>query len=114
MPLALHLAQNVDAIVVAQCARHLVVVHRQMVLLDAPQLRQAGGVDDLEDARVAALPRNEVGVALLAIVQQLLQEVPQQATVCGERERETRIRMGLVRVNKKKRKYFRIVFQCRE
>lgn len=52
-----------------------------MVLLDAPQFGQAGRIDDLEDARLAGLPRDEVRVALRIVVEQLLEEVPQQATV---------------------------------
>lgn len=81
MSLALHLSQDIHAVVVAQSARHLVVVHGQMVLLDAPELGQAGGIDDLEDTRVAAFPGYQIAVLLVAIVQQLLQEVPQQAAI---------------------------------
>ena len=36
MPLSLDFPENVDAVVVSQCPGHLVVVHRQVVLLNAP------------------------------------------------------------------------------
>lgn len=77
MPFALHLPQDVDTVVVPQCPGHFVVVHREVVLLFAPQFGQSSRVDDLEDAGVTALPRNVAAVALGRIVQQLLQEVPQ-------------------------------------
>uniref|UniRef100_A0A182QT81 Uncharacterized protein n=1 Tax=Anopheles farauti TaxID=69004 RepID=A0A182QT81_9DIPT len=77
----LYLTQDVDAVVVAQGTRHLVVVHREVVLLLAPQLRQPGGIDDLKHARIAALPRDVAAVPLARIVQELLQKVPQQAAV---------------------------------
>ena len=54
-----------------------------MVLLDAPELSQALGVHDLEDPGVLVLPLDVCGVALVGVVQQLLQEAPQQATVAG-------------------------------
>lgn len=72
MPFALHLAQNIDAIIITQGTRHFVIVHRQMILLDAPQLGQAGGIDNLKDAGVSALPGDEIAVLLVAIVKQLL------------------------------------------
>jgi hypothetical protein len=43
---------------------------------------QPGRVDNLEDARLLVLPLDVAGVPLGPVVQQLLQEVPQQATVC--------------------------------
>ena len=78
---ALDLAEDVDAVVVAQGARHLVVVHRRVVLLDAPETGQTGRIGDLEDARFAVLPGDVVRVALAGIVEQLLQKVPQQPAV---------------------------------
>ena len=81
MALALHLPQYIDAIIVAESAAHLVVVHRQMVLLDAPESGEARGIDDLEYAGLSALPRYVVGVALRRVVQQLLQKVPEQSAV---------------------------------
>lgn len=39
--LALHFPQDVDAVVIAEGPRHLVVVHGQVILLDAPQLGKA-------------------------------------------------------------------------
>lgn len=47
-----------------------------MVLLDAPELGEACWVNDFEDTGVAALPGNVVAVALLVVVQELLEEVP--------------------------------------
>lgn len=52
-----------------------------MILLDAPQLGQAGGIDDLEDTRVAAFPGNQIAVLLIPIVQQLLQKVPKETAI---------------------------------
>jgi hypothetical protein len=42
---------------------------------------QPSRVDDLEDPRLLVLPLDVAGVPLGPVVQQLLQEVPQQATV---------------------------------
>ena len=81
MPLALDLPQDVDSVVVSERARHLVVVHRQVVLLNAPKLGQAGRVHDLEHPGLLVLPGDVAGVALARIVQQLLKEVPEQPTV---------------------------------
>lgn len=77
VPLALDLPQNVDSVVVPQRARHLVVVHGKMVLLDAPQLGQSRRIDNFEHARIPILPRNVTGVPLGGVVQQLLEEVPE-------------------------------------
>jgi hypothetical protein len=43
---------------------------------------QSGRVDNLEDACLLVLPLDVAGVPLGPVVQQLLQEVPQQTTVC--------------------------------
>jgi hypothetical protein len=83
MALALDLPQYVDAVVVAQGPTHLVVVHGEMILLDAPEPSQARGVDDFEDPGVPALPRDVVGVTLRGIVEQLLEKVPEQSAVCN-------------------------------
>lgn len=69
MSLALNLPQDVHAVIISQSTRHLVVVHRQVVLLDAPKFRQTRWVDDLEDSCVTALPCDIIAVALLVIVQ---------------------------------------------
>ena len=52
-----------------------------MVLLDAPEPRQSSWISDLEDAGLLVLPLDVRGVPLAWIVQQLLQEVPEQATI---------------------------------
>ena len=52
-----------------------------MVLLDAPEPRQSCRISDLEDAGLLVLPLDVRGVPLAWIVQQLLQEVPEQATI---------------------------------
>jgi hypothetical protein len=52
-----------------------------MILLDAPELGQAGGVDDLKHSRVLVLPGDVVGVATLRVVKQLLQKVPKEPPV---------------------------------
>jgi len=79
--LSLDLAQNIHAVVVAQSSRHLVVVHGKVVFLDTPQFGQTGRVDNLEDAGVTALPGNVAGVPLCGVIEQLLQKVPQKATI---------------------------------
>jgi hypothetical protein len=84
MSLALDLPQDVHAVVVTKGTRHLVVVHRQMILLDSPEFRKSCWIDDLENSSVAALPRDVIAVALLMIVQQLLKEVPQKSAVWKE------------------------------
>lgn len=48
MSLALDLAQNVHPVVVSEGPRHLVVIHRQVILLDAPQFGQTWRVDNFE------------------------------------------------------------------
>jgi hypothetical protein len=40
VPLSLDLPEDVDPVVVAEGAGHLVIVHRQVVLLDTPQPKQ--------------------------------------------------------------------------
>lgn len=77
VPLALNFSQYVYAVVVPQSTRHLIVVHRQVVLLNAPELGEASWVDNFEDTGVAALPCDIVAVALLVVVQKLLKEVPE-------------------------------------
>ena len=81
MPLPLHLPQDVHSVVVAQRPGHLIIVHTQVVLLNAPQSSQAGRIDDFEDACVLILPLDIRSVPLAWVVQQLLQKVPQQPTV---------------------------------
>lgn len=72
MTFALDFAQDVDAVIVAKSTGHLVVVHGEMVLLDAPQLCQASWIHNLEHACFSAFPCDEVAVALSWIVQKLL------------------------------------------
>jgi hypothetical protein len=81
MALSLDLAQDVYAVVVAKGSGHFVVVHGEMVLLDAPKLGQAGGVHNFEDASIAALPGNVAGIPLCRVVEKLLKEIPQEATI---------------------------------
>jgi len=58
-----------------------------MILLDAPQLGQTGGIDNLKDARITAFPGYQIAVLLIAIIQQLLQKVPKQAAICKREKR---------------------------
>ena len=81
MAFSLYFAEDVDPVVIAEGPGHLVVVHGRMVLLDAPEASQSGRIGDFEDARFAVLPGDVVRVALARVVEQLLQEIPQQATV---------------------------------
>lgn len=39
MPFALDFSKYVNAVIVTQSSAHLVVIHRQMILLDAPESR---------------------------------------------------------------------------
>ena len=81
MTLSLDFAEDVDPVIIAEGPGHLVVVHGRMVLLDAPESSQSGRIRDFKHARLAVLPGDVVRVALTGIVQQLLQEIPQQPTV---------------------------------
>jgi len=72
MSFSLHFAQNVDSVVISKSSGHLVVIHRKMVLLNAPKFSQSGGINDLEDARLLVLPRDVAGVPLTTVVEQLL------------------------------------------
>ena len=79
--LPLDFPEDVDSVVIPQGTRHLVIVHREVVLLDPPELGQAGRVHDLEDSGVLVLPGDVVGVTLLRIVEQLLEKVPKEPPV---------------------------------
>ena len=81
MTLSLDLPQNVDSVVISQCSGHFVVVHGQVVLLNAPQFGQAGRIDNLKHPRVLVLPGNVGLISLLSIIQKLLQEVPEESSV---------------------------------
>ena len=81
MTFSLNLAKNVDSVIISERAGHLVVVHRQVVLLNAPKLGQTGRVDNLEDSGLLVLPGDVAGVPLALVVEQLLQKVPQETTV---------------------------------
>lgn len=76
MSFSLNFSEDVHPVVVAQGAGHLVVVHGEVILLDAPELGQTSGIHYLEHAGVVALPRDVVGVTLAGVVKQLLEEVP--------------------------------------
>lgn len=82
VPFALNLPEYIDTVVVPKCSAHLVVIHRQMVLLYAPESGETGRIDDLEYTGLPALPRNVVSISLRGVVQQLLQEVPEKSAVC--------------------------------
>ena len=81
VPLSLDLSEYVDPVVVSEGPGHLVVVHGEVVLLDAPQLGQPRRVHDLEHAGLLVLPRDVGGVATGGVVEQLLQKVPQESAV---------------------------------
>ena len=85
MSLSLHLPQNVDSVVISESATHLVIIHAQVVFLNAPEPGQARRVDNLEDSGLLVLPLDVGGVPLPRVVKQLLQEVPQQPPVGGGR-----------------------------
>jgi len=77
VPFSLDLPKDVDSIVIAKSSAHLIIVHRQMVLLDSPKTCQSRWVDYLKDARLYVLPRYKTAVSLTWVIQQLLQKVPQ-------------------------------------
>lgn len=77
MTFTLDFSQNVDAIVVTKSAAHLVVIHGQVIFLNAPESGETGWIDDLEDTGFPAFPRDIVCVSLRRVVEQLLQEVPE-------------------------------------
>ena len=56
-----------------------------MVLLDAPKPRQSSRISDLKDAGLLVLPLDVGGVSLTRVIEQLLQEVPEEAPVSGGR-----------------------------
>lgn len=76
MSFALDFSKYIHTVIVTQGSAHLVVIHRQMILLNAPQPRQPRWIDDLEHAGFPTLPRDVVRVPLIGIIQQLLEEVP--------------------------------------
>lgn len=75
-PLAVHLGEDAALVVVAQRAAHGLVVHVGLVLVQPPQPRHGLGVDQLEHALLAVGPLDEAR-AVLAVLQQLEQELPQ-------------------------------------
>lgn len=77
--LAIYLGQYAALVIVAQRSAHRLVVHVRLVLVHAPQTGHRLGVDQLEDALLAIRPLDETRT-ILAILQQLEQELPQ---VCG-------------------------------
>ena len=85
MSLSLDLPQNVDTIVVSESSRHLVIVHTQMILLYPPESGQTSRINYLEHTSLLVLPLDVGGVPLTRVVQELLQEVPQQPTIGGGR-----------------------------
>lgn len=64
MAFSLNLTQNIDAIIVAKSTRHFIIVHGQVILLDAPQFRQTSGVNDFEDTGFTTFPGYEITVTL--------------------------------------------------
>ena len=61
-------------VVVPQRPGHLVKVHGGVILLDAPQIGQAGRVDDLEHAPLPVRPGDKVDEPV--VVQEMAQEIP--------------------------------------
>lgn len=74
---SLNFPEDVDAIIIAQRPAHLVVVHREVVFLDAPESSQSGRIDNFEHPGLSILPRYVICVPLRRVVEQLLQKVPQ-------------------------------------
>lgn len=74
--LAVHLSEDPALVVIAQGAAHGLVVHVWLVLVQAPESRHRLRVDQLEHALLAVRPLDEAR-AVLAVLQQLQQELPQ-------------------------------------
>lgn len=75
-----HFLDDVHLVIIAQGSGQFLVGHVGAVLLLPPQLRQTSGVDDAEDqVHVAALPTHVL--AAVAVLQQLVDELPQQPAV---------------------------------
>lgn len=76
MTFSLDFAQNIDAVIIAQSARHLVIIHGRVILLNAPKTGQSGRVGNLKNTRFSIFPRDIVRIALRWIIEQLLKKVP--------------------------------------
>ena len=68
MSLALDFSQNVDSVIISERARHLIVVHRQVIFLNAPEFGQPRGVDDFKHTRVFVFPSDIRSISLLGVV----------------------------------------------
>uniref|UniRef100_A0A182QPI3 Uncharacterized protein n=1 Tax=Anopheles farauti TaxID=69004 RepID=A0A182QPI3_9DIPT len=89
-PLAVHLGEDAALVVVPERPSHRLVVHVRFVLVHAPQLRYRLRVDQLENALLPVRPF-DVPRAVLAILQQLQQELPQLARWIAEVQHERQI-----------------------
>lgn len=69
MAFALYFSKYVHAVIVTQSSAHFVVIHREMILLDAPEPREARRIDDLEHTGLPILPRDVMSVPLRGFVQ---------------------------------------------
>ena len=83
MTFTLNFSENIDSIIISQSSAHLVIVHAQMVLLNAPEPGQTSRINNLEHACLIVLPLDVGSVPLSGVVQELLQEVPEQSSVGG-------------------------------
>ena len=83
MTFTLNFSENIDSIIISQSSAHLVIVHAQMVLLNAPEPGQTSRINNLEHACLLVLPLDVGSVPLSGVVQELLQEVPEQSSVGG-------------------------------
>ena len=83
MTFTLNFSENIDSIIISQSSAHLVIVHAQMVLLNAPESGQTSRINNLEHACLLVLPLDVGSVSLSGVVQELLQEVPEQSSVGG-------------------------------
>lgn len=75
-PLPIHLGEDPALVVVAQRAPHRLVIHIGLVLVQSPEARHGLRIDQLEDALLAVGPFDVAG-AVLAVLQQLEQELPE-------------------------------------
>ena len=69
MPFALNFSQDINTVIISESAGHFVIVHTEVVLLDAPKTSEPGWVDDFKDSGLSVSPRDKPGVLLLLVVE---------------------------------------------
>lgn len=68
-----------------------------MILLNTPKTGEAGWVDDFEDTCAYISPGDVSGISAISVIEQLLEEVPQEAAVGAGLHRLVRTLLCLLR-----------------